>query len=204
MKPFWQITEPSKIFDQLKEFDFILVVGPQRAGTTITGVMIANDLHYAYLEESEIWDRLDLQPPEPPASRNFIEFFKPSNNGCVIHCPEHTAYCHLYAGLKNVAVVMVKRKVSDIIASQKRVGWGFEDHELLHYPGEVAPIAEVKYKRWKQQKEILGRQAFEVKYNNLSKHPLWVPKNKRAEFAIAQVEVGNPRGQFVQNKELVR
>ena len=203
MNHFWTDTEPSKLFNRLKKYGFILVVGPQRSGTTIATAMIANDLGYRYIEEGTIWGTLNWWPPEPPASRDFTAYFTPENAGCVIHCPEHTAYCHLYAGREDTAIVMVRRKIDDIIASQKRVGWGFEWKEMLHYPGEERPISKVKYKHWDNyQKKMLGKQGFEIKYNNLKTHPMWVNKEYRQDFAIAQIEVDKPRGERVQNPKL--
>lgn len=202
MTPFWTVTKPSKLFKKLKQFEYILVTGPQRAGTTITAVMIANDLDYEFLEEGTVWGRLGQWPPNPPAVRDLRDYFN-TFPPCVIHCPEHSAYCHLYAGLDNVAVVMVRRDVNDIIASQERVGWGFEWLEMKHYPGEKRPISEVKYRHWDEyQKNELGTQAFEVDYESLKCHPMWVDKEHRQDFAIAQVEVGKPRGDRVQNPKL--
>lgn len=204
MTPFWTPTKPSRLFNRLKKFEYILVTGPQRSGTTVTTVMIANDLCYEYVEESTVWGRIKTIPPDPPTKRDFRQYF----NGfppCVIHCPEHSAYVHQYAGIANVAVVMVRRDIDDIIASQERVGWGFEWLEMKHYPGEKRPISEVKYRHWDEyQKKLLGKQAFEIKYESLKKHPMWVDKEDREDFAIAQVEVGKPRGQRIQNPKLVK
>lgn len=203
---FWTQTKPSKLFNKLKDFEYILVTGPQRSGTTIMAVMIANDLGYEFIEEGTIWGRLQWQPPDPPAPRDFTAYFqKEDTPPAVIHCPEHSAYCHLYAGFDNVAVVMVRRDIDDIIASQERVGWGFEWLEMKHYPGEERPISRVKYKHWDDyQKKELGKQAFEIEYESLKKHPMWVDKSERNDFAIAQVEVGKPRGDRVQNPKLAK
>lgn len=147
---------------------------------------------------------VELVSPKPPAPRDFKAYFnKEDSPPCVVHCPEHCAYVHLYAGVDNVAVVMIRRNIEDIITSQERVGWGFEWLEMKHYPGEERPISKVKYRHWDNyQKKMLGKQAFEIEYESLNIHPMWVDKEYRVEFATSQIEIDKPRGEWVQNPKL--
>lgn len=201
---FWQPVPKSDYFDYLKPYKFILVVGPQRAGTTIVATMIANDLDYDFLEESNVWGYLGRDAPPPGEQRHWQQFFDSYPDSMVIHCPEHTAFVHQYARLDCVAVVLVRRKVKDIIASQQRVGWGFEWLELLHYPGYKPPIAKAKYHFWDTyQKRLLKRNGFEVIYEKLKYHPMWVDKCRRRNFTITQVQIDRPRGPHVQNETLI-
>lgn len=201
---FWTPTPKSDLFDHLVPYRFILVTGPQRAGTTIAAAMIANDLGYEYGQDGLVWGMLGIKPPEPPGSRDWHYYFNEiRKDPIVIHCSEHCAYVHQYVDVDGLAVVMVRRAIEDIIASQKRVGWGFEWLEMKHYPGKQGPISRAKYEFWDQkQKPILGDRAFEIEYECLSKHPLWVPKEQRKNFHICQIEVGKPRGERIQNPKL--
>lgn len=180
------------MFNFLEGFKYILVTGPQRAGTTITAAMISNDTGYFYFNGQE-W--------EP----DFRPHLEARTEPIVVHCPGHCAYVHKYADIDSVAVVLVRRSVKAIIRSQARVGWGFEMHELAHYPDAQPPIAQVKYDFWdSHQKQILGVKGFEVKYRSLSRHPMWVSARQRKDFTITQIEVGRPRGPHVQNPELAK
>lgn len=190
MGKFWQDRPKSGLFNFLEGFKYILVTGPQRAGTTITTAMISNDTGYFYLNGQE-W--------EP----DFRPYLEARIEPIVVHCPGHCAYVHNYADIDGLAVVLVRRPIKEIIKSQIRVGWGFEQHELMHYPGAEPPIAQAKYDYWDaHQKQILGAKGFEIKYRSLSRHPMWVPPRQRKNFTITQIEVGRPRGPHVQNPEL--
>ena len=187
---FWTPTESSNLFNHLQEFNFILVTGPHRAGTTIATAMIANDLGHKFFEEPNI----------PPG--NLGDFLETETGPAVIHCPSYCHVVHEYVYVDGLAVVLVRRQIDDIIASQRRVGWGFEQHELKKY-GRTGCIARVKYAHWDDiQRQILKDRAFEIRYEDLRNHPMWVSREQRKDFYIAQIEIGKPRGDRIQNPDL--
>jgi len=191
MKRFWTPTPKSALFDYLRGRRIILVVGPQRAGTTIASVMIANDLDYEYLRSEDFgsWE----------------VFLGNRNKPCVIRCPEYTAKAHWHTNVDLLAVVIIRRPVMEIIASQERVGWGFEVAEMLNYPGYKPPVSKAKYDYWDNvQKYVLGDSAFEIEYKSLIAHPMWIPPERRQDFYTAQIEIGEPRGEQIQNPNLVK
>lgn len=163
------------MFDYLHPFEKIIVTGPQRSGTTICAAMIAHDLgYYFYPEEqirvSELWRVKRL-------FRRTSKF--------VLQAPAICRYVHQFSA-PEVAIVLVRRDIDDIITSQQRVDWTAELYELRRYGLRSGRIAEVKYKYWEecQQDKILN--AFEVDYGSLIDHPLWVPKERRADFGPRQ------------------
>ncbi len=176
------------IVKQLKKFKHILVTGPQRAGTTIAMTMIARDLGYAEYRQPAI---------------DILEFIQAQGGGpMVIQCPANCAEVHKYAKIEGLAVVIMVRNVRHIMASQDRIRWGFEDVELTKYDRQGLPIAQVKYDYWRNhQRAILGKQGFELAYESLKKHPLWVPKKQRRDFWTGQVKLNKPLGERYQLKD---
>ena len=85
---------------------------------------------------------------------------------------------------------MVKRSQADIKRSIQRIGWKWGYLEGWHYGAvHVDNVPWHKYRRWdKLQKDVLGSKAFEVEYESLSEHPLWVPKEQRKDFDAWQTE----------------
>ena len=89
----------------------------------------------------------------------------------------------------NVAIVLMRRDVQGIIASEKRVGWTGSIHnkwELGHYGLNEGNIAEVKYQFWEETQRDLIDNPFEVEYESLAAHPMWIPKEERINFRTTQ------------------
>jgi hypothetical protein len=166
------------LFEHLREYDTIIVTGPQRAGTRITAKMVAHDTGKDYIDETGI---------------NIDSLYRLTDavslGGCVVHAPALCRFVHRY-GVDSIAIVMVKRPIADIIASQERIGWSWEQVEQLYYEGcgeNTAPIAQVKYNYWQEQKKVITHW-FEVNYQDLASHPLWIPKEKRRDFGSHQTK----------------
>jgi len=161
-----------KILNRLKKYQQILVTGPQRSGTTIATLIIAEELKYSYfLEENFDTD-------------NLWECFKiySTNVTCVVQAPGLSAYAHLFPG----AVVFMIRPICEIIKSQKRVGWNFDNMEKAKYFCDNPEISacELKYKMWtKWQKR---KNMFALQYNSLAGHKLWIDIENRKEFGARQ------------------
>jgi hypothetical protein len=193
----FQKRPPSGIFDYLGCYQTILVTGPHRAGTTIAAAMIANDLQYEFFEDHSL--------------ENFCKehHIYPCS---VIHCPSYCHYIHQLADIPHLAAVIVARDVNAIIASEKRIPWAFEPQQLNFYRFEARPrpafavqppIAEVKYRYWQEvQKPIFGKNGYEIRYEDLSRHPMWLSSTDRNNFTANQLEIGVPHGPRVQGRRL--
>jgi len=84
------------------------------------------------------------------------------------------------------AVVFMCRDLHDILNSQVRVGWIGESMEREKYkPDPNKPVAQIKLEYWDNIKDSV-KNAFDVEYESLSTHPLWVPKDLRSDFRMDQ------------------
>lgn len=145
------------MFEHLSRFRGIIVTGPHRSGTTITGRMIAHDLDRLYVTESQIQEQQTrvLMPPDIEAwmDRQSTPFVL------------HGATC--FAWLKelqrfDVATVFVHRPDDEILASQKRA-------EMA----DVPPSHKKHRWRWLVDTKAI-KHPYEVNYHDLEGHPLWV------------------------------
>lgn len=163
----------------LRDFTRVIVTGPQRSGTTIAARILAAELGLPCLLE------------EAFGTVNVASFFRllDSEPRFVLQAPSMAALCHY---VESAAVVFMIRDVADIIRSQERVGWDVhEAFERERYFVEAAvPAAALKYSVWcRFQKQRLGSRAFELDYESLREHPLWVEPQLRANFHARQTVV---------------
>ena len=170
------------MFRILSEYSIILVTGPQRSGTTICARMISHDLGHTYIDESR-WGVWDGEKARQIAA---------TESPCVLQAPGLLKDALLFDGLE-CAVVMMRRRVTDIIASQERVSWNnWAEKEISHYvePGTFdIPhlwVAGVKYAYWDNVIRDKLPHWTEIEYEALKSHPMWVPKEKRKEFTSRQ------------------
>jgi hypothetical protein len=148
--------------------------------------MIASDLDREFVQEEafEIHD--------------FEHFWAILARRAVIQAPAMSAYCHLLPD--RVAIVLMRRSVEDIRASQSRVilptgnAWVDDEErvELAKYFRRTGRSVEVKYEMWEQfqQPNIRARRkhCFELSYEALQSHPLWAPKEERLGWRPTQIE----------------
>jgi len=165
------------MFEWLNKFKKILVTGPQRSGTRVCAKMIARDTGYKYIDEK----RLGID--------SLYQLFSllSKDRSCVVQCPALCRHVHMFSR-DDAAIVLMKRNVEDIISSQKRIGWSWEKTELARYDNKEGVIAEVKYEFWGKKQRPHIEQAFEIAYDSLAGHPLWVPKHMRGNFRPDQTE----------------
>lgn len=180
------------MFDVLHDFTTIVVTGPQRSGTRIAARMIASDLRREYIQEEafEIHD--------------FDRFWLLLSRPAAIQAPALSAYCHLLP--RHVAVVFMRRNIEDIVASQSRAimnsgqTWSEEEElvELAKYFLGSGRSVEVKYEMWErfQKPNICGRgkSCFELRYDDLQAHPLWIPRDLRIGWEPSQTEPSTDTG----------
>lgn len=170
------------MFEQLSEFNLILVTGPQRSGTTITAQMVAADSGLRYVDEREF-----LATDEDEFDRVLYDY-----SDAVIQCPGMCHRVDFHGWRDDVLVIMVRRDLDDIMASQRRIAWPWEQFELAHYgdypqPGE--PVASVKYRFFDEHQRGKIENVLDVQYKDLAAHPLWVAKRDRANFHSRQTAV---------------
>lgn len=166
------------MFKWLSEFDKILVTGPQRSGTRICATMIANDTGYEYIDE------IDLQMESLYKLCYFIE----DKHHFVVQCPTLCRYIHHFTQ-DDLAIILMRRNVADIIASQKRIHWRWEWLELARYDRVDGNISEVKYNFWDEHQKSSIKHAYEIQYESLANHPLWVDSDLRRDFKPEQITV---------------
>jgi hypothetical protein len=166
------------MFEHLKKWPRILVVGPQRSGTRIGATMISEDTGHWFVGEEEFGvDSLNRLYKILEISRNVV-----------VQAPAMTCYSHLL-GMhdQDLAVVLMRRDLGEIKASEERIRWRWEMPELIRCLTLEGNAAMIRYQQWDQfQKEDLGAQAHEIPYETLERHGLWIAKPGRARFGPRQ------------------
>jgi coenzyme PQQ synthesis protein D (PqqD) len=165
------------MFEGLDKFDRILVTGPQRSGTRICAKMIAHDTGYEYIDEHEI----------STDSLYKLQSLFNNKRRFVIQCPALCRYIHMFSS-EDTVIVLMRRNIESIIASQERIGWDSEHMELERYNRSDGVIAEVKYRFWEEDQRDRIRHTLELEYESLSGHPLWASKVMRRNFLPDQTE----------------
>lgn len=185
---------------KLNKYDKIIITGSPRSGTTIAGLIIANELNYKFIDESW-YDGND--------SKKFMGLFY-FQRKMVIHTTAFTRDLHTipeFLDIQNAKVVLVKRKTKDILASfenSKKFKLGLEaksgmfvrfDNEaqktiLNHYGYKNGCVPEIIYNHfYKHNKNFL-----EINYEDLKSHKLFVKKEVRRERFqhLKQVKENDP------------
>jgi Cupin-like domain len=160
------------MFEHLAAHPRILVTGPQRAGTTIASRMIAHDTGHRCVDEAE-FGVYDVR-----AWRRLLELDR-----VVIQCP-HMLKLIVDEPREDVLVVLMRRALADIHASEQRIGWE-ENYrgnsaELAPFGRTLGSSAEIKYAYW--QGNVKPPHFVELSYETLRDHPFYVPAARRASF----------------------
>jgi len=167
------------MFEPLGAYNVVFVTGPQRSGTTICARMIAHDTRLRYQDEQS------FRATDEAAFHSVAV----TAWGVVIQCPGMAHMVHKYAQQDDRAVVFMYRDIDDIMASRERIGWQYNDVELAHYGLTEGNSAQVKYRHWEQVQRAQVANPFDVNYEALVGHPLWLPKDKRRDFKPRQWRV---------------
>jgi hypothetical protein len=176
------------MFEWLAKFERIFVTGPQRSGTRICAKMIAHDIDYEFFDETQI--NMD-------SFYNFSSLLE-TKQKYVIQCPTLCRYIHFFASEDN-AIVLMRRDVKDILKSQKRIKWSKEWLELIRYDRNEGIISKIKYDFWEKNQRKQIKNAFEIEYDSLKKHPLWIGKKERENFFPMQIEKNSPTNTIPKN-----
>lgn len=154
------------MYEGLKEgWHNIVVSGPQRSGTRITAKILAQDTDKDYIDEKYINNH----------DYRLLEYYLQKGN-VVIQCP---ALCHLLHYITNpdTLVIVVRRPIEDIIASERRIEWleSARFQELYKYGYSDGIISQIKYEFWDSvQKPILGDRGRDIDYSKLKGHSLYI------------------------------
>jgi hypothetical protein len=174
------------MFGWLAEYDQVLVTGPQRSGTRICAQMIALDTGHLFVDEADFGvDSLYKLTRLLDRSRRVV-----------VQCPALCRHVHHLAH-ERMAVVLMRRDVDAIAASQQRIDWEFERVEMIRYDRSEGRPAQVKYDFWESQQVNLIPHAFEIPYESLKQHPLWVPAQLRRRFGAGQINVHQTDGVYL-------
>lgn len=154
------------MYESLREFNNIVVSGPQRSGTRITAKIIAHDTGKTYIDEKDI-NYHDFR---------LLEYYIKQGNS-VIQCPGLCRILH-HIKDKSTLVIIVRRPIDEIINSEDR-HWSKDSRrlELFKYAHSNGIISRIKYAFWEKiQRGILADRAREIRYHNLESHPLFIRK----------------------------
>ena len=163
------------MFERFAEFNRVLVTGPHRSGTRICAQMIAYDTGHEYIDEQ------DFGVDSLGRLRSHLR----TRRRCVAQCPALCRHVHMFS-TDDTAIVLMRRNVEDIVASQARIGWVWEQLDLARYDRSDGIIAEIKYRFWEEYQRARIKHAFEIEYESLAGHPLWVPGHLRRNFGPGQ------------------
>lgn len=165
-------------FNELKKYRVILVSGPQRSGTTFTAKAIAKALDYWFIDETE-FNVDDVKVFDKLCSMNKI----------VIQCP---GMVHRLTDYSNfAALVFMIRPEADIIASQQRIKWEWEQYELQKLEGfdlKAETISAAKYELFYSLIKERFDLAIELDYNSMHEAEGFVPKEQRFNFLAKQTK----------------
>ncbi len=175
------------MFDNLKPFNKIVVTGPGRSGTTIAAKIIADELGYKFVDEmwfsAALFDMFQVLISHP-------------RRKMVVHAPCLSARIHEVGDRDDVAVILMRRNIKDILESQKhtltfkkedipgqfvRCDEGWKQFRLKQYKlaGSIISEPQVVYNYWDTFQKDKIKNQFELDYEDLRFHPLWIAKPER-------------------------
>jgi hypothetical protein len=172
----------------LEKYNKVLVTGPQRSGTTFASKIIAEAIGSKYVDE---------------AAYGVSDYFRfkslvMGGRRLVIQCPSMMRYVHRFGLINEVVIVVMYRPVKDIIGSQQRIKWKYEEHEKRKYHDthltiehiNTTPIAKIKYDYWEGMQKGSCKNWCYLNYDSLSWHPKFVQKSERSGWRAKQTERG--------------
>lgn len=174
----------------------ILLIGPQRSGTTIGARMLAHDLGCRYVDEQEHGNHRD----------RVIELLR--DERVVVQAPVMSGSVHELPTIKRCAVVWMLRDREEVIASMHRVHWAaryeaqlVEDYATRWPSIKRGRINDMRLEAWRRfQREAVewnGLHTYELNYGGeyVQGHPMHVAKPERAGWHVKRwrLEPGEPK-----------
>lgn len=159
------------MFEHLKKFNYIIVTGAHRSGTTFTAHAIGNDTKHTVIDEKIIKYR----------RIRFIPGLFKKYDDFVLQAPYALPWVPIFTA-ENVAIVYCKRNKRDIeksIQNSKNLK-GQKISTPWCTPDQANAI-------WEKIKHLLHN-PFEINYKDLKNHPLFVEKKDRKNWHYKQVD----------------
>lgn len=179
-------------------FSNIVVVGPQRSGTTFTAKVLAARLKFRYVDE------IDFLINDAYLFKRQLKL-----SGSVIQAPGLTHLIHEMVG-ESTLVIYMRRASKDILKSVRNKN-GFLTHQIFsinqskflrrRYPldpcvrnilneiDENELYIDTMLKIWHSCQSIRIKHQVELNYESLKFHPLWLDKKHRKGFHSKQVGI---------------
>jgi hypothetical protein len=177
----------------LEQYDKIIVTGPPRSGTTISGLIISNILGYKFIDES--WY-------DGNNSEKFLSLFS-INRKMVIH---NTAFLRdlykisSYINDNNISIVLVKRSIDDILESFENstkfdtgkfkppgifAGINQDAQKIIlnHFGKTRGSVPKVIYEYFDSCKDKFDNLFF-IKYEDLKSHSFFIEKEIRRKSFV--------------------
>ena len=180
-----------------KGYKIIIIVGPQRSGTTFTSQALSNTLKFRNVDEGEFSVR-DVNM--------FRSIIKQEN--IVVQAPAMTCRIQALIG-KDDLVVFMSRKWSDIVKGVHRKNRSLSNWILMetmfdaerYYFNEYDNTAgkffdkhvnknsyylDAYYNMWKHYQSKIIPNCITLKYESMKNHPMWLDKSQRKNFGDKQ------------------
>ena len=180
-----------------KGYKRIIIVGPQRSGTTFTSQALSNTLKFRNVDEGEFSVR------DVNMFRNIMK-----QENIVIQAPAMTCRIQALIG-KDDLVVFMSRKWSDIVKGVHRKNRSLSNWILMetmfdaerYYFNEYGNTAgkffdkhvnknsyylDAYYNMWKHYQSKIIPNCITLKYESMKNHPMWLDKSQRKNFGDKQ------------------
>lgn len=192
------------LFWSWRKFHRVVVTGPQRSGTQIATEIIADCMEWQAIKEDRIARKFRLNDHD---DRYFRWVNNPERQSTVLQCPRISHACHLTP--KPTLVVFMMRDVADIIASDKhriskykQGGWAgphrygtpvqsvfngkaLQYSKLFYNHDEPLgrwEVPQAVYDVWNNIQTEYDFNYYELEYELLKVHPLWLSLKTRREL----------------------
>lgn len=159
------------MFEYLKKYSYVIVTGPHRSGTTIISHMIAYDTGKEFLDEINI-NHIYV--------RKIPELFESKKN-IVLQAPYALSWTPVLSNFET-AVVLVKRSIYDIEKSALR-----SKNRQGRSVSKPTFSPEQAYELWSYIKKLIHN-PFEIQYEGIKSHPLWMSREERRGWHHKQVD----------------
>lgn len=192
-------------FEYLRPFNKIIVIGPGRSGTTIATKIIAHELKYKFIDES--WF-------EGTLFEKFLGLLN-MDRKMVIQAPCLTHKMHWIGSEASLAFVLMKRDINDILKSQKHTltfktkapnkgtftactpewkKFRLTQYNLPEDTDEEMP--NIVYNYWYDHQAHAIKNSFELEYESLKDHSLWIEKEDRRKLFTTIKQI-NPDPNYI-------
>jgi len=195
------------LFNHLKEFNKIVVVGPGRSGTRILSKIIAEETGHLYVDEG--WF----------SSSDEVRFWKifTSSKKMVVQAPNMLFIAHQLGQREDWAIILSRRDVKDIESSMKNLvnlgvnlvyfkNWYYQS--LNKYWKTEGSLPELVYDFWDKKQKFEIKNVFEVKFDDLKNHKLFISKEDRCKNFVHSEQTTlyeeSNDGHFFQNDDRVK